>query len=280
MTQNETGNPARRLLLYAAVAVGVIAVLALAFLWITGGSGEATEALNAPTLEPEETGVTFAIVSSDSEVRFVIEEELGGSPNTVIGVTNEVGGEIRVNFDNPAASEVGVIRINVRTLTTDDEFRNRAIRGQILQSAQEQFQFAQFAPTSLTGLPESITMGEAFSFQIVGDLTVRDITNSVTFDVTVTPVSETRIEGSATTIVTREAYGLMIPTVPGVANVADDVELSIDFVAIPADDVPADDAASTDEAAADDESGEADTDEQTNDAGEEPAPAVTEETGS
>ncbi len=277
MTQNETGNPARRLLLYAAVAVGVVAILALAFLWITGGTGEATEALNAPTLEPEETGVTFAIVSSDSEVRFVIEEELGGSPNTVVGVTNEVGGEIRVNFETPAASEVGVIRINVRTLTTDDEFRNRAIRGQILQSAQEQFQFAQFAPTSLIGLPESITMGAAFSFQIVGDLTVRDITNSVTFDVTVTPVSETRIEGSATTIVTREAYGLMIPTVPGVANVADEVELSIDFVAVPADAVPTD---GTDEAAADDESGEADTDVQTNDAGEEPAPAVTEETGS
>jgi hypothetical protein len=53
----------------------------------------------------------------------------------------------------------------------------------------------------------------------------------VTFDVTVTPVSETRLEGNAVTTVKRSDYNLVIPSVPGVADVSEDVRLEIDFVA-------------------------------------------------
>ena len=47
----------------------------------------------------------------------------------------------------------------------------------------------------------------------------------------VTPVSETRIEGSAHATVLRADYGLQIPNAPGVANVSEEVGLEIDFVA-------------------------------------------------
>jgi hypothetical protein len=60
---------------------------------------------------------------------------------------------------------------------------------------------------------------------------VRDIVNSVTFDVTATVVSEDRLEGAASTVVTRAAYDLQIPNAPGVANVSEEVQLEIDFVA-------------------------------------------------
>jgi polyisoprenoid-binding protein YceI len=83
----------------------------------------------------------------------------------------------------------------------------------------------------MTGLPEAVGMNQAVTFQLTGDLTVRDITNSVTFEVTATMVSEERLEASATTNVTRDAYGLTIPNVPGVANVSNDVILEMDLVA-------------------------------------------------
>src|SRR5690606_34323304 len=125
----------------------------------------------------------------ESEVRFGLDELLFGQPTRVIGRTNQIAGQIRVDFDNPPASEVGTLRINVRTMVTDQENRNRAIRSQILQSSRDEFEFSTFAPTSIDGLPETVTMGEAFTFSLTGDLTVRDITNSVTFAVTLTPVS-------------------------------------------------------------------------------------------
>jgi hypothetical protein len=93
------------------------------------------------------------------------------------------------------------------------------------------FEFINFAPTAVDGLPDSVTLGEAFSFQITGNLTIRDITNQVTFEATVTPVSETRLEGAATATIQRGDYNLAIPNVPNVADVSEDVQLEVDFVA-------------------------------------------------
>ena len=70
---------------------------------------------------------------------------------------------------------------------------------------------------------------------MTGDLTVRDITRETTFQVTVTPVSETRLEGIAEAIVLRSDFDLNIPSVPNVANVSDEVRLEIEFVALAAD---------------------------------------------
>ncbi len=53
----------------------------------------------------------------------------------------------------------------------------------------------------------------------------------MTFDVTVTVVSESRMVGTASTVVARTDYNLNIPSVPNVANVGEEVELYIDFVA-------------------------------------------------
>ena len=74
-----------------------------------------------------------------------------------------------------------------------------------------------------------------FRFNVTGDLTVRDITQEITFQVTVTPVSETRLEGVAKATVLRSDYELNIPSVPNVANVSDEVRLEIEFVALAVD---------------------------------------------
>ncbi|MEO8394211.1 MAG: YceI family protein, partial [Chloroflexota bacterium] len=134
----------------------------------------------APTSAPANV-VVFNIVPESSEVRFILNEVLRGSPNKVTGRTNQVAGQIGVDFTTPANSQVGEIRIDARSLSTDNELRNRAIRGQILQSQQDKFEFISFKPTSITGLPDTVTIGQAFTFQIAGDLTIRDITKPVTF---------------------------------------------------------------------------------------------------
>jgi polyisoprenoid-binding protein YceI len=173
----------------------------------------------------------FRIVSEESEVTFTLTEDLRGVFTTVVGVTNQVAGDILVDVSQPAGSRMGELRINARTLTTDNEFRNRAMRSEILESSRPEYEFISFTPTALDGLPASVTVGEAITFTVTGDLTIRTITQSVTFEVTATLVSDDRLEGSATTTVTRTQYDLQIPSVPGVTNVSDEVELAIQFVA-------------------------------------------------
>jgi polyisoprenoid-binding protein YceI len=155
---------------------------------------------------------------------------LRGQPATAVGRTDQVVGTITVDPANPASVEVGIIRINVGTLATDNRLRNRAIHRFILQS--DRFEFAEFVPTAIDGLPDSVTIGEPLALTITGDLTVRDVTKPVTFETSVIPVSDTRLEGSAFGTIQRGDFSLTIPSVPSVADVSEEVRLEIDFVAL------------------------------------------------
>ena len=201
----------------------------------------AEEPTEAPTEEPTATAEptvsrNYEIVSEESEVRFFIDEELFGEPKTVVGRTALVTGEIIVDLNNPSEAQVGTIEINARDLSTDSSFRNRALRNQILESGDDAYQFITFTATMIEGLPaEPAVIGESIVFDMTGDLQIRDITNSVTFAITATAVSEIQLSGSGSVIVLRSDYDLNIPSVRGVANVADEVRLEIDFVAAAAE---------------------------------------------
>ena len=186
------------------------------------------ESQAAEVPSPQGTMV-FAILQNQSVVRFTLHEVLRGNPTTVIGATDQVAGEIAVDFENPSDSKVGAILINARTLKTDNDFRNRAINNEILDTGT--YEFITFTPTAISGFPENPQLGEAFTFQLTGDLTIRDITNPVTFDMTVTAASENLLEGYGSATVARADYGLKIPNVPNVADVDEEVLLEIEFVA-------------------------------------------------
>ena len=238
------------------------------WIFVTGGSGEASRSVNeviaeidsntddsadtqtvdeAPTTEEntsetadesaanEETTsepVTFSIVSEQSEATFTLEEDLRGVRTTVIGSTSEVGGTISVDMSNPADSDLGTIAVNARTLATDNDFRNRALRSDILKSAQDEYEFIIFEPQELSNFSaESVAVGDTITFDITGDLSISGTTQSVTFNASVTVDSETQISGTATANVLYADFGLAIPNVPSVANVTEDVDLAITFVA-------------------------------------------------
>lgn len=187
-----------------------------------------SETAGETSLGAEELTV-FQISQSDSEVRFELDEDLRGNRITVVGTTDQIAGEIALDPGNLAATTVGVIRINARGLATDNNMRNRAISNEILDTGT--YEYITFTPTAVNGLPASASVGDTISFTIEGDLTIRDVTSPATFTVEATLVSATQISGSATASVARETYGLTIPSVPSVANVEEEVELFIDFVA-------------------------------------------------
>jgi polyisoprenoid-binding protein YceI len=191
-----------------------------------------------PTTEPtptEEPGIlrAYQIDQEGSEVRFLIDEVLFGDPKTVVGRTNQVTGQVLLDLKQPGQVEVSSIEISARELTTDNSFRNRALRSQILDANDDAFQFITFTPTEIDGLADvAIGFSEPVTFTITGDLQIRDITNSVTFEMTATAVSETELKGSGTATVLRSDYDLNIPSVVGVAGVSEEARLEIDFVAL------------------------------------------------
>jgi polyisoprenoid-binding protein YceI len=189
-----------------------------------------TESNEAGSTASDSEATIFEIVQADSEARFIIDEVLNGAPKTVVGTTDQVAGEIAIDQDDPANSKIGTILVNARTLSTDNDFRNRAIKNRILST--DDYEFVNFEPTEIAGMPASVSIGESFSFQIVGDLTVRDVTNQVTFDATVTPVSETELEGLASATILYADFNLTIPNAPAVASVEDEVILEIEFAAV------------------------------------------------
>ena len=205
----------------------------------TTGTTVTSETATSGTIMAENPDVSAPVVyqidKAASSVRFEINEILNGNPKRVVGVTTEVAGEVLIDFDDPAASRLGAIVINVRTLETDSNFRNRAMRGPILGSASDENEFATFEPTDIEGLPDRMAVGDRVSLSVTGDLTLSGVTRPVVFDTEVLLVSADRIEVIGSATVLRSEFGLDIPDVPSVSGVEDEVLLVIDLVAVALD---------------------------------------------
>ena len=173
----------------------------------------------------------FRIVSEESEARFSVYETF--PEGTAVGRTNEIAGDIIVDYATPANSQLGTIRINVRTLRTDDPDRDRSIRCCVLLTAQRAYEFADFVPTALHDLPAQIELGQILNFRVTGDLTLRGTTQPVTFSVVLTLVNADELRGSATTRVNRSDFGILNDSENGFDyhGVEESVALEFDFVA-------------------------------------------------
>jgi polyisoprenoid-binding protein YceI len=175
------------------------------------------------------TALIFEIDQEATEARYVIDEVLGGRANTVVGETNHVAGQIAVDPEEPQLVNLGTILVNARTFTTDDGMRDRAVQNRILHAAEHEF--IRFETTSVAGLPAQVTMGESYPVAITGDLTIGGETHKATWEAMLTPVSRSRLEGRATTVIQYEKWNLSIPEVPFVADVDEVVRLELDFAA-------------------------------------------------
>ena len=219
---------------WSAAAALAVALGGVGYVYFAGGSGEPSTEITTPAI-PEETSdgsVTFIIDTSRSTAVFLIGEVLRGEPNTVEGTTSEIGGQVSVDPADVSSARISDLVINGRTFSTGSSFRDRAIRGPvILNSADDEFEFITFSATSIDGLSGSAAVGDTLTFQVSGELTIKGTTREETFDVSVDFVDTVTIEGSATTTVLRDSYGIGIPSAPGVADVSNSVEISLVFVA-------------------------------------------------
>lgn len=100
-----------------------------------------------------------------------------------------------------------------------------------MQTGRAEFEFAEFTPIRLENLPDTITTGETFIFQIIGSLNLHGVSRDVTFEATVTPVSDSQIQGVARASFLYADFGLSISQAAGVADFTDMVQIEIDLTA-------------------------------------------------
>ena len=133
---------------------------------------------------------------------------------TAVGRTAAVSGSIELSDTALVAATVDV---EMDTLRTDNSFRD----GRIYQALNTtEFPLATFVLTEPVALPAGMADGEAFSGSAVGDLTIKGVTNQVTFDLQAQLVGD-RIVAVGSSGVVFSNYGVTAPTAPVVVSVED-----------------------------------------------------------
>ncbi len=175
----------------------------------------------------------YRIDPAQSEVHYEVNETFfqGNRLNTAIGRTKGVAGDILVNFAQPAQSQIGDIVIDISQFTSDESRRDNFIRRQGLESST--YPQATFKTTSISGLPDKVAVGDEISFQMTGDLTVKQTTKPVTWDVKL-KVGDKQLTGSAATQILMSDFGVGPLQLP-ILQTEDQVKLFFDFVAVPAE---------------------------------------------
>jgi polyisoprenoid-binding protein YceI len=126
---------------------------------------------------------TWAI-TSDSTVGYRVSEVLFGVDTEGAGRTNQVTGSLVIDGTTATSGEFSV---DMATVTSDDGRRDGQFRGRIMSV--DQFPTATFTLTQPVDFGTVPTEGQTLTATATGDLTLRGVTNSVTFDV------EAKLEG-------------------------------------------------------------------------------------
>ncbi|MEM7033883.1 MAG: YceI family protein [Chloroflexota bacterium] len=217
------------------IGLGLIAVVLLGTFYYAffrtpeGASGDISEVMVEVEANAAEGATVFTIDPTQTVASFTIAEVLRGEDYVVVGTTDQVGGQVVFDPNNLASAQIGEIVINARTFITDSDMRNNAINNRILFT--DEFEFVRFQPTAINGLPEGIQVGDSVDVEIMGDLTIMDVTKSTSFSATLTYGSTDQLSGIATTTILYGDYGVEVPLTPSVSFVSDELTMDLDFVA-------------------------------------------------
>jgi len=182
---------------------------------------------------------TFVIAPDASKATYLASEEffagaldklgIAAGLGDVVGSTQEIEGQLQLNLDDlsaPLGENTFTVKMN--TFTTDQSNRDKWIRENGPRF--NDYPLATFTATSVEGAPATYTEGDEVSFQLAGDLTVREITQPVTFDVTASLSGDT-LTGVATTQLKMSDFGIDPPSFANTLTVADEFGIEVQIVA-------------------------------------------------
>jgi polyisoprenoid-binding protein YceI len=172
-------------------------------------------------------GVTITL-GQDSVARYLVREQLAGLslPNDAVGETSGVAGIIVVDGNGRVDSARSTLTVDLASLQSDEGRRDNFLRTRSLQS--DTFPTARFEARQTHGLPWPLPTQGEHSFQIEGDMTVREVTRPLTWEVTAR-FEEESVLGRARTSFTFDEFQITQPSVSIVLSVDDEIRLELDF---------------------------------------------------
>jgi polyisoprenoid-binding protein YceI len=170
--------------------------------------------------------VTYELVAANSEASYAVREQLArrNLPSDAIGKTQAVAGSITVNADGTIDATKSKFTVEAGTLKSDEGMRDGYVSRNVLQAGQ--YPQIVFVPTAVSGLPPVLPTSGNVTFQVTGNLTIRDVTKPVTWEVTGS-VTNGEATGTATTSFTFEDFNLTQPQVPVVLSLVDKITLTM-----------------------------------------------------
>ena len=173
-------------------------------------------------------GPRFEIVQDRSEASYRAREKFVSqpAPTDAIGRTNEIDGEIQLETPGVLRGRVTAMRIDLRTLVSDQTRRDNFIRQNTLQT--DRFPYAEFRSTEAAG-PAVFRPGEEATFQIPGLMTVKGRERPVVWEARA-KLDGATLTGSATVRVKLTDFGIEPPRL-AILSVEDEMTWQIDLVA-------------------------------------------------
>lgn len=199
-----------------------------------------TPADTAPQAAPATGDVrTFQIVADASQASYTVEEEFfSGAVSrlgkqlglfTTVGATDQIDGQITLDLSGSTPQVVGgEFVVDISSLTSDDQRRDRTIRERFLQSST--YPEARFTVTGAENLPANYQPGQSAQFRLLGDMTIHESTQPVAFDVTATLDGDT-LTGTATTELLMTDFGFDPPEIGGLMKAENNFVVTVDFTA-------------------------------------------------
>jgi polyisoprenoid-binding protein YceI len=181
--------------------------------------------------------VFLSIVGSDSEACYLATEtflennmmNMKAGFNGAVGITKTIQGDIALDLDNIANSQIGDITINISEFKSDNDRRDGFIRQNFLQS--NKYPFATLTNAVAIGLPTvAYKDGDTLTFQIQGDLKVHDTTRPTTFTATGAYTKGVLVVKAVTELKMSD-FGITVPDIAHLLKVDDALKLEVNLVA-------------------------------------------------
>lgn len=171
----------------------------------------------------------FRVDPAQTTVEYAVQEVLLGNNQTTRGRTNAVEGDFDLYMQNGKAFiALSNLQVDLRTLSTDNALRDQAIRKRWLES--DKYPKAIFVANQVQELPADAVQNQAYTFKVSGDMTIRNVTRPVTFDVTVT-LSDNAMMGEGKTVIYMKDFGFDPPSIVGKTIVSDPVTITLKGIA-------------------------------------------------
>jgi len=141
----------------------------------------APEATTAPTSAGSESVDGVWNVTQASTLRYRVTENINGFDTEGVGETNQITGALTLAGTSATAAN---FTVDMTTFESNEGNRDRQFNGRIMSV--DEFPTSSFVLTAPIEFGTIPSVGETITATSTGDLTLRGVTKSVTFDVTAT----------------------------------------------------------------------------------------------